>query len=285
MGEGGRKRLGRGLDALISVEPRAGEGVVELPVDEIVPNRFQPRQDFDAESLEELAASIREHGVVQPIIVRRAGVNYEIVAGERRWRAARLAGRKSIAAVVRELSDGEAAMVALIENVQREDLNPIEEARAYRCLMEQFGLTQEEVALRVGKSRPAIANALRLLSLDETVQKWIAEGKLSAGHARALASLNSPAAQREVGRRVVEGGLNVRQTEALVRRRGKPSGEGKRGKVAETGLAQALAQELQRRLGTRVRILQTRGGKGRVEIEFSGKEELERVYDVIMGAS
>lgn len=269
---------------MLSAEARPGEGIVEIGVEEISPNPYQPRQDFGAEGLAELAASIREHGVVQPVIVRRRGVGYELVAGERRWRAARLAGLRSIPAVVRELSDGEAAMIALIENVQREDLNPLEEAQAYRCLMEEFGLTQEEVARRVGKSRPAVANALRLLGLDEAVRGWVAEGKLSAGHARAVACLESPLAQREVARRAVEGGLSVRQTEALARRWGKEKGRRRRetGAAGETPWVQRMAEELGRRLGARVRVRWAGRGPGRLEIEFAGREELERLWEVMM---
>lgn len=283
-----KKRLGRGLEALLAIEPQEGEGVLEVPVNDIDPNPFQPRRVFDQQSLEELAASIREVGVVQPVILRRTGLRYQIVAGERRWRAARQAGLKAIPAVVRDLSDPEAMEFALIENIQRQDLNPIEEARAYQSLMTSRGLTQEAVALRVGKSRPLVANALRLLGLDTEVQRWVEEGRLTAGHARAIAALEDPNLQREAGRRAIGQGLNVRQMEAVVKGLCRKPKDDRRTR-ARSGSAQgpevrAITEDLQRRLGTRVRVKDS-GNRGVVEIEYYGTEDLCRIYELIAGPS
>ncbi len=287
MADSQRKRLGRGLDALLSTEVQDGEGVIEVAVDELEPNPYQPRRDFDFSKLEELASSIQEHGVIQPIIVRRVGIRYQIVAGERRWRAAQMVGRRSVPCVVREFSDSDTMQVALIENIQRQDLNPIEEARAYQALMSELGLTQEEVALRVGKSRPAVTNALRLLNLDSQVQEWVAEGKLSAGHARAVAGIDSRASQREVARKAIDRGLNVRQTEALAKgvQNGarRPRGEGKSEPAQADSWAVGVAKQLQARLGTRVHV-RSQGNKGILEIEYYSPEDLERLFEVIVGS-
>lgn len=281
-----RKGLGRGLGALLPVEPREGEAVGDLNLDEIEPNPFQPRRVFDEEKLRELATSVREHGVLQPLIVRRRGAGYQIVAGERRWRAARLAGLKAVPAVVRDVSDEDLLEVALVENVQREDLNPIELARGYEALIDQLGLTHEELALRLGKSRAVIGNHLRLLSLDGDVQAWLEQGKLSMGHARAIAVLDSAVVQREVARRAIEREMSVREIEALARRRGEDAGAKVRETVRprpEPALA-TFEEGLKERLGTRVRI---RPGKSRgmVEIEYYGDEDLERIYRLITGRS
>lgn len=281
-----KKRLGRGLDALFSIEPQEGEGMSDVFVDDIDPNPFQPRRVFDQQGLDELAASIREVGIVQPVLLRRTGLRYQIVAGERRWRAARQAGLKAIPAVVRELADLEAMEFALIENIQRQDLNPIEEARAYQALMTSRGMTQEEVALRVGKSRPLVANALRLLSLDDEVQRWVEEGRLSAGHARAIAALDSAGLQKEAGRRVIDQGLNVRQAEAVAKGLSrKPAADRHaraRSMPAPDHEAMALVEGLQRRLGTRVRVKDS-NGRGVIEIEYYGIEDLGRLYELIAG--
>lgn len=289
MSDGQKKRLGRGLDALLSTEVQDGEGVVDLPVGELEPNPYQPRRDFDPAKLEELAASVREHGVIQPIIVRRVGMRHQIVAGERRWRAAQLAGRTSVPCVIREFSDADTMQVALIENIQRQDLNPIEEARAFQILMTELGLTQEEVALRVGKSRPAVSNALRLLGLDAQVQEWVAEGRLSAGHARAIAGIESPAIQREAARQVIERGLNVRQAEVLAkgataatpRRSPRLSGEGASSRGSDPW-SESIARQLQARLGTRVHV-RRQAEKGLLEIEFYGDDDLGRLFELIVG--
>lgn len=281
-----RKRLGRGLDALLSVEPQEGEGVTEVSIEDIDPNPFQPRRVFDQDGLDELAASIREVGIVQPIILRKVGLRYQIVAGERRWRAARQAGLKAVPAVLRELSDPETMEIALIENIQRQDLNPMEEARAYQTLMNARNMTQEEVAIRVGRSRPMVTNALRLLQLDAEVQRWVEEGRLTAGHARAIAGLDSPGMQKEAGRRVIDQGLNVRQAETLAKGLARESPEARRSR-ASRGAAQApellaIAEGLQRRLGTRVRVKEA-GDRGVLEIEYYSPDDLARLYELIAG--
>lgn len=281
-----KKRLGRGLDALLSMEPLEGEGVSEVSLDDIDPNPFQPRRVFDQQGIEELAASIREVGIVQPVILRRAGLRFQIVAGERRWRAARQAGLKSVPAVVRDLSDADTMELALIENIQRQNLNPIEEARAYQTLMTSRGMTQEEVARRVGKSRPLVANALRLLSLDAEVQRWVEEGRLTAGHARAIAALESSSLQREAGRRVIDQGLNVRQAEGVVKGLSRKKPKSPRGRLrsvsAHAPEVAAMIEGLQRRLGTRVRV-KASGDRGVLEIDYYGPEDLGRLYELIAG--
>lgn len=281
----GKKGLGRGLDALLArAEPNADEVVRQVPLAEIEPNPFQPRRVFDEDKLAELAASIRERGVVQPIVVRPLGEGYQLVAGERRWRAAALAGLPAVPAVVREVSDREALELALVENIQRQDLNPMEEARAYLALQETLGLTQEQLAARLGKSRPAVANTMRLLGLDGQVQRLVEEGRLSMGHGRALAALEGARRQREAGRRIVDEGLNVRQAEALVKRLA--SGISVSGSKArekdEDPLLQAVAAGLRERLATPVHLRGT-ARRGTIEIAYFGLEDVERLYEVITG--
>ncbi|MGB9886094.1 MAG: ParB/RepB/Spo0J family partition protein [Moorellales bacterium] len=279
-----KKGLGRGLEALIPPgDPTEGQ-VVSLAIDRIDPNPWQPRRRVDQAALEELAASIREHGVVQPIVVcRTEGGRYRLVAGERRWRACQLLGWDSVPAIVRELSDRESTEMALVENLQREDLNPLEEASAYRMLQEEFGLTQEEIARRVGKSRAVVANTLRLLQLPPRVQQLLSEGWLSAGHGRALLAVED--AERLVGlaEEVAAKGLSVRETEDLVRAAGRQkAARPARARQQEPEWAQA-AQDLSERLGTRVRIVSNREGRGRIEIEFYGPEDLDRLLVILTG--
>jgi len=273
-----RKALGRGLDALIPgagkpiampIEPAPLPQPLELAVDELTPNPRQPRTEFDETGLAELAASIRSQGMIQPVVVRPIGDGrYELVAGERRLRAAQLAGLKQVPVVVREVSDGESLELALMENVQRNDLTPLEEAAAYQRLMDEFGHTQEEIAERVGKSRPAIANTLRLLRLPETVKRELASGKLSAGHARVLLGLEDGAAQMRAARQILTRKLSVRDAEQLVAARRETS----RGAPRDPHRV-ALERELSAALGTRVRI-HPRGRGGRIEIEYYSDEEL-----------
>jgi len=285
-----KRGLGRGLGALLPdiKDKEEVSGIQLLPVDSIVPGKHQPREDFDSEKLEELVNSIRTHGVIQPIVVRPLGEGrYELVAGERRWRACQMAGLKEIPALVRELDEREVREVALIENVQREDLNPLEEAKAYQALMVEYGLTQEEIASRVGKSRPVIANALRLLQLPVAVQEMLRQGQLSAGHARALLSLEDPELQIRAATEVVEGGLSVRETEELVRRwQGKASGSRGggvvRGQERLDWELEAMAEALEERLGTTVKIRRMRQG-GRIEIYYYSQGELERLLQVLGG--
>jgi ParB family chromosome partitioning protein len=270
--------LGRGLDALI---PRgaASSDTLEIPIDRIARNPHQPRNRFDEAETAELAASISIHGVLQPIVVR-AGVDggYELIAGERRLRAARLAGLTQIPAVVRESADGELLELALVENLQREDLNAIEEATAYRELVDRFGLSHDEVARRVGKSRVAISNALRLLDLTPETREAIADGRISEGHGRALAALTVPELQHAALQIVIERHLSVRQTEELVRRK-RDSGASHRAGAISSDLAD-LESQLRGLLATRVGIVRTRRG-GRLVIDFYSDEELDRLHAII----
>lgn len=270
--------LGRGLDALI---PRAGEQFAqqEIPIDRVRRNPHQPRGDFGEAELAELAASIAEHGVLQPIVVRAAvDGGYEVIAGERRLRAARMAGLTQIPAVVRDSSSEELLELALVENVQRADLNPIEEAGAYRELIDRFGLSHEAVARQVGKSRVAISNALRLLDLAPETRQAIVEGKISEGHGRALAALSVPELQRAVLQLVLDRHLSVRQTEELVRRKRETVPITHRAPLS-SDLADLEAQ-LRGILATKVGIVRTRRG-GRLVIDFYSDEELDRLYAII----
>jgi ParB family chromosome partitioning protein len=250
--------------------------LLSLPVEAIERNPKQPRKRFEEEKLEELAASIREHGIVEPILVRREGGKYRILAGERRWRAAQRAGLREVPAVLREASEREAFEIALIENLQREDLNAIEEAEAYDVLMADYGLTQEAIAQRVGKERSTVANALRLLKLPSEVRELVKEGQLDMGHARALLGLDGEEAIRRAAQRVVREQLSVRATEALVRqltRKGKPAAA----QGAETAATRDLTQRLQRRLGARCRVIPKSAVAGRLEVEYTSLDELDGI--------
>ncbi|MBQ9421210.1 MAG: ParB/RepB/Spo0J family partition protein [Lachnospiraceae bacterium] len=247
----------------------------------IEPNTSQPRKVFDEESLKELTESIKEHGVLQPILVQKNGNAYEILVGERRWRAARMAGLKEIPAIVKEVGKQEAAEIALIENIQREDLNSVEEARAYRSLLEEFGLTQEELASRVSKSRTAITNSLRLLQLDKDVLDLVENGDLSAGHARAILSINGKRAQYKAAREVINSRLSVRETEKLAKQYNSPR-KGAKEKTPDIYM-DSLAEELTGALSARVSIRQKTKEKGRIEIEYYSLEELENLVDRLRG--
>lgn len=278
-----KKGLGRGLDALLGdyTQPTP-EGVQELDIHLIDTNAGQPRKDFDQEKLQELADSIRQHGVVQPILLRQNGERYVIVAGERRFRAARLAGLEKVPAIVKDLDEAQVMEVSLIENLQREDLNPIEEAAAIRFLMQQHDLTQEEVSKRLSKSRPAIANSLRLLTLPEPVQAYLRNGKLQAGHARALAGLQDPEAQAVLADKIVGEGLSVRAAESLAREQGqKPPRQKKEPPATDPDLAAAEAS-LREWLGTKVSI-QGSSQRGRIIIEYYNAELLQGIYDLLRG--
>lgn len=276
-----KRGLGKGLGALIPVaEPEDEETVREINIEDIRPNSFQPRRAFDEEKLAEMAESVRTHGILQPVVVRSIIGGYELVAGERRWRAAQLAGLVRIPAVVRELSEGEMMEVALIENIQREDLNPLEEAEAFKILLTEFGLTQEELAQRVGKSRSHIANILRLLNLTPEVQSYVSRGTITMGHARALLALSEPRAQLAACRQVVEKGLSVRETEELLRR--VPAKPAQKKRIPpDPGLLE-LETRIRRALSTKVRIRPGRKG-GKIEIEYYSAEELERLAALLQG--
>lgn len=273
--------LGRGLAALIPPRPN-GPGAIEIPIDRIAANPWQPRRAMDEEALAALAASIAEHGVIQPVLVTEIVDGYRLVAGERRLRAAQRAGLDRIPAVVRQLADREQLELALVENVQRADLGPLEEANAYRQLIDEFGLTQDAVAIRVGRARSTIANTLRLLELDASVQAALADGRLSEGHARALIGLE-PDVQARLIDSIVGQQLSVRQTEELVRRLREPKPQPlDRQRPADADL-ERVEEDLRRSLGTKVSLSRTRRG-GRIVIEFFGDEELERIYGRLTGA-
>ena len=270
--------LGRGLNALLGdpdLQPQ-GEGSVTLPISQVEPGLNQPRKRFEQGALDDLAESIRVHGIIQPLTVRRLATGYyQIIAGERRWRAAKAAGLQEVPAVIIEADDRKVMELGLIENLQREDLNPAEEARGYRTLMEEYGLTQEQVAQQMGKSRPAITNTLRLLALPDEVMHLLEEGTLSAGHARALLSLPSPGLQREAAKRVVEEQLSVRQTEALVKALQKEKREKPKPQGPDLSLYLGeLEKDLSGRLGRKVRISH-KGKKGRIELEYYNEQDLE----------
>ena len=257
--------------------------IVYIDINDISPNAVQPRRNFDPEKIKELADSIVEHGLIQPVVLRRKGEKYELVAGERRWRAAREAGLKSIPALVRKLDERQNMLLAIIENTQREDLNPIEEAAAIRRLAEDYKLTQEEIAKSLGKSRPYIANAVRLLKLPAEVQEMVSEGLLSAGHARALIAIESEDTQLNLARRASNESLSVREMEKLASeegRKGKKKGK-KAGKPKKSEETESVERELKEKLGTRVSIVQ-RGKRGRLEIEYYSREELERLVELLL---
>ncbi|HYI62193.1 MAG TPA: ParB/RepB/Spo0J family partition protein [Acidimicrobiales bacterium] len=286
-----RSGLGRGLDALIPgsgaadppAEPAAGLGLAELPIEDIEPNPHQPRVHFDDENLAALTASVRELGVLQPVLVRPVGERYELIAGERRWRAARRAGLARIPAVVRTVDDGASLEQAVVENLHRQDLNPLEEAGAYQQLIEDFGLTQEEVSRRVGRSRSAVANILRLFQLPPSVQRMVRDGQLSAGHARALLASPDRAFQEVLARTCLEKGMTVRDVEEAVRvRHADPEPAPPPASPGTTRPAGLLELEglLSDRLDTRVSV--TMGSKrGRVTIDFADVEDLERIYRLL----
>lgn len=283
------KGLGRGLSALITsaAEPKA-EAMNEahglrVRIDLITPSPLQPRRSFDEAKIEELAASIRNQGIIQPLVVRRKENRYELIAGERRWRAAIKAGLSEVPAVIRDANDNEALQLALVENLQREDLNPIEEASGYRRLQEEFHWSQEEMADKVGKSRPAIANSLRLLSLPNEVQQEIAQGNLPAGQARALLGLHSEALMISTCRDVIAKGLSTRETERLVRVLVTGRRRRRQLPLVDPDL-RAIVENMQRALGTRVRLLpKARSTKGKLEIEYYSLPDLERIIQTITG--
>lgn len=270
--------LGRGLNALLG-DPELqdqGDGAVSLPISQVEPGLNQPRKRFDTESLAELADSIRIHGLIQPLTVRRLSTGYyQIIAGERRWRAAKDAGLSEVPVVIIEADDKKVMEIGLIENLQREDLNPVEEAQGYQVLMEEYGLTQDQVAQRMGKSRPAITNTLRLLALPEDLLELVAEDKLSAGHARAILAAPSPALQRAAAKRVIEERLSVRQTEALIKTLQKePKAPQRREDDPIALYLGEVEKSLSGRLGRKVTI-SAKGEKGRIQLEYYNSQDLE----------
>lgn len=280
------KGLGKGLGALLgesAMQSAPQQSPLLLPLQKIEPNRLQPRRNFDEEELSALADSIRQHGVIQPLTVRLLDSGYyQIIAGERRWRAARLAGLREVPVVVIEADDKKAMELALIENLQRSDLTPIEEARGYQQLIGEYGLTQEQVADRVSKSRPAVANAMRLLSLPEELVSLVEEGKLTAGHARALLSLKDTRQQLAVAQKVINLQLSVRQTEAMCKKLSKAV-KAPEPKPVEVDYLAECEKTLSRRLGRGVRIVSGKR-KGKIELEYYGQEDLQRLYEALARA-
>ena len=282
-----KKGLGTGLDVLFgdsSREEEKPQGVLELPIAKVEPRDNQPRTVFDEEALSELAESIREYGVIQPVTVRKLDSGYyQLIAGERRWRAARIAGLTEIPARVIEADDKLTTELALVENLQREDLNPVEEAQGYRTLMEEYGLTQDEAAQRVGKSRPAVANALRLLSLAPEVLQFVEQGLLSAGHARALVTVKPEELQIDAARQVMKNGLSVRRTEELAKRLMRaPKPEAVDDGAIRVDYAAEVTRRLERALGRRV-LLSENGKKGRIVLEYYGADDRERLIEALAG--
>ena len=296
-----RGGLGKGLDSLIpdtgkvadsekktKIVEKIVEKVVEKPteikvkINQVEPNREQPRKTFDETALEELAESIRQFGVLQPLIVQERKDYYEIIAGERRWRAAKMAGLKEIPVIIRKMTDQEIVEISLIENIQRENLNPIEEAIAYKRLLTEFQLKQEEVAERVSKSRTAVTNSMRLLKLDERVQQMVIDGMLTTGHARALLAIDDPDLQFQMAHKIFNEKLNVREVEKLVKNAGKEKPVKKEENTQQKAVFQDLEEKMKAALGTKVSINRKNDQKGKIEIEYYSIEELERLMEILM---
>ena len=299
-----KKGLGKGLGAIfgedvvkesneeltkvkrsLPAEEEETKGSLMVKISLIEPNRDQPRKDFNEEELQELAESIKNYGVLQPLLVQKKGTSYELIAGERRWRATKLAGLKEVPVVLREYSKQQAMEIALIENVQRADLNPIEEAQAYQQLVKEFHLTQEEIAARVSKNRATITNAMRLLKLDEEIQNLLIKGAISSGHARAILSLEDKQLQKKAAKEVLDRRLSVRETEKLVKRLARASAEkNERNEKKDDALAlifQDLEERMKTIMGTKVSIHNKDRNKGRIEIEYYSEAELERIVEMI----
>ena len=296
---GKKSGLGKGLDSLITnkkndisdskVEkkqekendsPKSGEIMVRI--NEVEPNRDQPRKDFDEDALMELADSIRQFGILQPLLVQKKKNYYEIIAGERRWRAAKLAGIKEVPIIVKDYTDQEIVEISLIENIQRENLNPIEEAMAFKRLLQEFQLKQDEVAERVSKSRTAVTNSMRLLKLSPRVQQMIIDDMISTGHARALLAIDDEEQQFILANKIFDEKLSVRETEKLVKALKNPKKEVKKEKSEHTFIYENIEEQIKNIMGTKVSVNQKANGKGKIEIEYYSEEELERIYDLLM---
>lgn len=283
--------LGKGLDSLIptieqpkktnKTEKEAVENV--LNITKVEPNREQPRKKFDEDALMELADSIKQYGVLEPILVQPRGDYYEIISGERRWRAAKIAGLKEIPVVIKNLTDQEIAEISLIENIQREDLNPIEEALAYKRLLEEFHLKQDELAEKISKSRTAVTNSMRLLKLTDEVQQMVVDDMISTGHARALLGVEDGETQYNLAQRIFDEKLSVREVEKMVKNIGKPAKEKKAKKIDESMqvIYSNISEKLKSKFGTKVNIIPKENGSGKIEIEFYSHEELDRIMDVM----
>ena len=288
-----KARIGKGLDALI---PSGGvnkttekpskvadkDGVVNVKISKVEPNREQPRKNFDEDALQELAESIKQFGVLQPILVQERDDYYEIISGERRWRAANIAGLKEVPVIIRNLTEQEIVEIALIENIQREDLNPIEEAQAYKRLLTEFNLKQDEVAERVSKSRTAVTNSMRLLKLSDDVQQMVIDEMISTGHARALLAIEDPEQQYILAQKVFDEKLSVRDIEKLVKNLGKTKVQKKSKEKQLSAIYQEIEETLKGKLSTKVSIVAKENGAGKIEVEFFSHEELDRLMDLIM---
>ena len=294
-----RNGLGKGLDSLIpnksskpspekensnskKEEKTTSTGEILVKINEVEPNREQPRKDFDEDALMELADSIKQFGILQPLIVQKKKDYYEIIAGERRWRAAKLAGVKEVPIIVKEYTNQEIVEISLIENIQRENLNPIEEAMAYKRLLEEFNLKQDEVAERVSKSRTAVTNSMRLLKLSDRVQQMIIDDMISTGHARALLAIDDEEQQYMLANKIFDEKLSVRETEKLVKSLKNPKKEVKKPKQEHMFVYNNLEEHMKNIIGTKVSVSPKANGKGKIEIEYYSEEELERIYDLIM---
>ena len=293
-----RNGLGKGLDSLIptkaennikkeksiSAEEKKAEnyGEINVKINLVEPNREQPRKDFDEDALLELADSIKQFGILQPLLVQKKKDYYEIIAGERRWRAAKLAGMKEVPVLIKNYTDQEIVEISLIENIQRENLNPIEEAMAYKRLLEEFNLKQDEVAERVSKSRTAVTNSMRLLKLSDRVQQMIVDDMISTGHARALLAIDDEEQQYNLANKIFDEKLSVRDTEKLVKSLKNPKKQVKKEKIEHTFVYENLEERMKNVIGTKVSVNPKANGKGKIEIEYYSEEELERIYDLIM---
>ena len=296
-----KRGLGKGLDSLIptnvmmesevkhatvstaSSPEEEKDGTLMVKLSKVEPNREQPRKNFDEDSLQELAESLKQFGMLQPILVQNRGDNYEIIAGERRWRAAKIAGLKEVPVIVRELTDQEIVEISLIENIQREDLNPIEEAQAYKRLLTEFHLKQDEVAERVSKSRTAVTNSMRLLKLCDEVQKMVVDDMISTGHARALISIEDPEEQYLIAQKIFDEKLSVREVEKLVKDLHKPPKPPKEENKTLQAIYQEISERLKQSLSTKVSVSAKQNGAGKIEIEFYNHEDLERLLERITG--
>ena len=293
-----RKGLGKGLDSLIpenksakvsSSESKKTEETAELKSGEqmmkinmVEPNRDQPRRNFEEDALLELADSIKQYGVLQPLIVRKRNDYYEIIAGERRWRAAKMAGVKEVPVIIKEYNEQEILEIALIENIQRENLNPIEEAMAFKKLLEEFNLKQDEVAERVSKSRTAVTNSMRLLKLDQKVQQMIIDDMISTGHARALLAIDDPEQQYMLANKIFDEKLSVRETEKLIKEIKNPKKQKEKKVIENAFIYEDIEDKMKQVLGTKVHVASKGKGKGKIEIEYYSDKELERMFDMIM---
>ena len=296
-----KRGLGKGLDSLIptnvmmesevkhatvstaSSPEEEKDGTLMVKLSKVEPNRDQPRKNFDEDSLQELAESLKQFGMLQPILVQNRGDYYEIIAGERRWRAAKIAGLKEVPVIVRELTDQEIVEISLIENIQREDLNPIEEAQAYKRLLTEFHLKQDEVAERVSKSRTAVTNSMRLLKLCDEVQKMVVDDMISTGHARALISIEDPEEQYLIAQKIFDEKLSVREVEKLVKELHKPPKPPKEENKTLQAIYQEISERLKQSLSTKVSVSAKQNGAGKIEIEFYNHEDLERLLERITG--